>query len=141
MIEISGQKQDLWLYYSGPLTIIIIIIIIIIVLIIIIIIIIIIMIMIIMMMITIIIIMIIMIIIIFISRGLTPSNTGFDFCSGPQNKDYTFHASGRRVENCSSRYSFLNDERDGANIVRYMMSVKKFISGQTQDFWLSNILF
>ena len=29
-------------------------------------------------------------------------------------KDYTFNSSGHRVENCSSRYSFLNDERDGA---------------------------
>ena len=26
-------------------------------------------------------------------------------------KDYTFNSSGHRVENCSSRYSFLNDER------------------------------
>ena len=30
-------------------------------------------------------------------------------------EDYTFHASGQRVENCSSRYKFLNNERDGAN--------------------------
>ena len=29
-------------------------------------------------------------------------------------KDYTFHASGHRVKNCSSMYSFLTDERDGA---------------------------
>ena len=29
-------------------------------------------------------------------------------------KDNNFHASDHRVENCSSRYSFLNDERDGA---------------------------
>ena len=29
-------------------------------------------------------------------------------------EDYNFHASGHKVENCSSRYSFLNDERDGA---------------------------
>ena len=26
-------------------------------------------------------------------------------------RDYTFHASRHRVKNCSSRYSFLNDER------------------------------
>ena len=29
-------------------------------------------------------------------------------------EDYICHASGQRVENCSSRYGFLNDERDGA---------------------------
>ena len=29
-------------------------------------------------------------------------------------EDYTFHASGHRVENCSSKYSFFNNERDGA---------------------------
>ena len=29
-------------------------------------------------------------------------------------KDCTFNSSGHRVENCFSRYSFLNDERDGA---------------------------
>ena len=29
-------------------------------------------------------------------------------------KDYTFHALNHRVENCSSRFSFLNDEREHA---------------------------
>ena len=29
-------------------------------------------------------------------------------------KNYIFHVSGHRVDNYSSRYSFLNDERDGA---------------------------
>ena len=29
-------------------------------------------------------------------------------------KDYTFHASCHRVENCSSMYSFMNDDREGA---------------------------
>ena len=34
------------------------------------------------------------------------SNTGFDFPVALRFKDYTFHALGHRVENCSSKYSF-----------------------------------
>ena len=36
------------------------------------------------------------------------------FAVALRSKDYSFDSSGHRVENCSSRYSFLNDERDGA---------------------------
>ena len=45
-------------------------------------------------------------------------------------KDYTFHASGHRVKNCSSRYSFLNDERDvlGHVGLRTMVTSQKVFS-------------
>ena len=63
------------------------------------------------------IIIIIIIIIIFISRGSHSKIQDLIFAAARRFKDYTFHASGHRVKNCSSMYSFLNDERDGAIFV------------------------
>ena len=55
----------------------------------------------------------IMIIIIFISGGSHSQTQDFIFTVALRFKVYTFHASGLRVEFFSSRYSFLNYERDG----------------------------
>ena len=38
---------------------------------------------------------------------VSQSNAGFDFAVALRFKDYTFYALGHRVEDCSSRYSFL----------------------------------
>ena len=64
---------------------------------------------------------IIVMIIIFIPRGLHSQIKYLIFAVALGFKDYTFHTSGHRVENCSSRYSFLNDERDGANFHIYKL--------------------
>ena len=54
----------------------------------------------------------IIMIIVFISRGYHSQIQDMIFAVALRFKDYTFHALGHRVDYCSSRHSFLNDERD-----------------------------
>ena len=50
--------------------------------------------------------------IVFISQGYHSQIQDMIFAVALRFKDYTFHALGHRVDYCSSRQSFLNDERD-----------------------------
>ena len=66
------------------------------------------------MIIVVIMIIILILLIIIISRGNTVIYRIPFFAVALRFKDYIFLASGHRVENCSSWYSFLNDDRDDA---------------------------